>query len=85
MGDTRDTVPGVGTVYHCLTHAGQRFGVLRHNDGRRELFLCASGESDTPSHTLFLDHDEAVQLADLLDSDPAARGRSLTGLPRHNP
>ncbi|GLY65380.1 hypothetical protein Atai01_19990 [Amycolatopsis taiwanensis] len=81
MGATRDTVPGVGTVHHCLTHAGQRFGVLRHNDGRRELFFSASGESDKPSHTLVLDHDEAEQLADLLHSDQATRRRPLCGPP----
>jgi TrkA domain protein len=66
------TVPGTGTVHHCQTRRGRRFGVVVEHSGRRTLVVYVTDDPDAPGHALVLDRDEADGLAQLLHDRPAA-------------
>ncbi|MFC0863078.1 hypothetical protein ACFHYQ_12315 [Sphaerimonospora cavernae] len=71
MRVSRTAVPGTGTVHHCVTRGGQRFGVLSDRTGRYRL-LVYTAESDEPLQSIVLEQDEADHLAEILHSRPIA-------------
>ncbi|WP_424533848.1 hypothetical protein ACOZ38_26390 [Sphaerisporangium viridialbum] len=70
MNITRTTVPGIGAVHHCATRAGQRFGVLVDDAGRRRLLIYDPADLDVPLQSIVMEHDEADRVAELLHSRP---------------
>lgn len=69
MEITRNTVPGVGTIHHCTTRGGQRFGVLVEGD-TRSVVTFGPADPDTPSQIIVLEQDESDLLAAILQSRP---------------
>jgi TrkA domain protein len=71
MEITYSTVPGIGTVHHARTRAGQQFGVLVERAGRRSLLIYATDDRlDVPVQTIVMEQDEADQIAEILHSRP---------------
>jgi TrkA domain protein len=68
----RDTVPATGTVHHCLTRGGQRFALVVDKAERRMLVVYGSADLDVATQTVILDHDEADQIASVLQSRSVA-------------
>ena len=68
MNIERTALPGVGITHAADTAGGQRFGVVAHVDGRRDIVVYDPDDPDRVSCTLRLQRDEAHRLADLLDA-----------------
>lgn len=81
MDISHTTVPGTGTLHHCVTRGGQTVGVLEDKSGRRRLLVYGSDELDVPTQTIIMDSDEADQVADLLHTRSIAD--RLAALERH--
>ncbi|MEV4703212.1 TrkA C-terminal domain-containing protein [Actinoplanes sp. NPDC049316] len=68
MNIERTALPGVGVRHTADTTAGQRFGVITHLDGCRDVVVYDPGDPDDVAYTLHLDPAEAHSVADLLDA-----------------
>lgn len=75
MEVSRNTVTGIGAVYHFVTREGQRFGLVAL-EGERHLVFHGT-DSDRPLRTIVLAWDEADHLAGLLESGVTARSGRL--------
>ena len=64
----RTALPGVGIQHATGTAAGQRFGVVAHLNGRRDLVVYDPDDHDRAACTLQLEPAEAHCVADLLDA-----------------
>jgi TrkA domain protein len=62
----RTVLPGVGVSYSFATAAGNRFGVITHRSGRRELISYDPGDRERVRHSLVLDEAESRTVAELL-------------------
>lgn len=70
MEITHTSVPGVGTVHHCVTRSGQRFGIQVDRANRQSLLIYNPDNPDTPVQRIILDPDEADQVAEILHNRP---------------
>lgn len=68
MNIERTALPGVGIGHTAGTAAGQRFGVVAHLDGCRDIVVYDCQDPDRVASTLHLTPAEARGVADLLDA-----------------
>ena len=78
-------LPGVGTRFAFETVDRRLLGVIRHHDGRRELFIADAGDPDCVDMAVSLLEGEAHLLADLLGGseltrEAAAAAQGVAGL-----
>lgn len=66
-------LPGVGTRFAFATEAKRLLGVIRHHDGRREVFVTDRSDPDCVAVALSLEEGEAHILADLLGGAEISR------------
>jgi len=66
-------LPGVGTRFSFETEDRRVLGVIRHHDGRREVFIADDGDSDSVAMAISLVEGEAHLLADLLGGAEISR------------
>ena len=67
MGHIDETrLPGIGTRLDFVTEEGRRMGVVRHHNGRREMFVCRAGDPDSTQWDVSLTEDDAHSLVDAL-------------------
>lgn len=59
-------LPGVGTRFAFETETRRTLGVIRHRDGRREVFVADGDDPDCVAVAVALQEGEAHLLADLL-------------------
>jgi TrkA domain protein len=65
----RTTVPGEGELHSIVTRAGRRLAIFVAADRSRRL-ITYDGASGVPAQTVWLEPDEADELADVLRSRP---------------
>jgi TrkA domain protein len=68
MNIERTALPGLGVRHAADTAAGQRFGVVAHLNGCRDIVVYDSQDPDQVACTLHLEPTEAHSVADLLDA-----------------
>jgi TrkA domain protein len=66
-------LPGVGTRFTFATERRRVVGVIRHHDGRREVFVADDDDPDCVAVAVSLEEGEAHLLADLLGGTEIAR------------
>jgi TrkA domain protein len=66
-------LPGVGTRFAFRTDARRVLGVIRHHDGRREVFVADDEDPDCVAVAVSLQEGEAYLLADLLGGTEISR------------
>lgn len=67
MGRLEETrLPGIGVRLEFFTEEGRRMGVVRHNAGRREVFVCEPHDPDMTQVAVHLSEDDARSLAQAL-------------------
>ena len=66
-------LPGVGTRFAFETSDHRYIGVIRHHDGRREIFVADGDDPDCVATSVSLHEGEAHTLADLLGGDAVTR------------
>lgn len=66
-------LPGVGTRFSFETEDRRLLGVIRHNNGRREVFVADQDDPDCVALSLSLEEGEAHLLADLLGGTELSR------------
>lgn len=66
-------LPGVGTRFSFETGDGRLLGVIRHHDGRREVFIADREDPDCVAVSVSLEEGESHILADLLGGTEIAR------------
>jgi TrkA domain protein len=66
-------LPGVGTRFSFETDRRRVLGVIRHHDGRRELFVTDDDDPDCVAVAVSLEEGEAHVLADLLGGSEISR------------
>jgi len=66
-------LPGVGTRFAFETSDHRLLGVIRHHDGRREIFVADRDDPDCVATSVSLEEGEAHTLADLLGGDAVTR------------
>lgn len=59
-------LPGVGLRHEFMAEDGSRVGVIHHNSGRRELFVCQPEDPDAVALSLSLSDDESHALSEAL-------------------
>jgi TrkA domain protein len=78
-------LPGVGTRFSFETEDRRLLGVIRHHDGRREVFVADQDDPDCVAVSVSLEEGEAHVLADLLGGievtrDVTAAAQGVAGL-----
>ena len=78
-------LPGVGTRFSFETEDHRVLGVIRHHDGRREVFVADDADPDSVAWAISLVEGEAHLLADLLGGaeisrEAAALAQGVAGL-----
>ena len=66
-------LPGVGTRFSFETEDRRVLGVIRHHDGRREVFVADDADPDSVAVAISLFEGEAHLLADLLGGAEISR------------
>lgn len=66
-------LPGVGTRFSFETEDRRLLGVIRHNDGRREVFVADQDDPDCVALSVSLAEGEAHLMADLLGGTEISR------------
>ena len=69
-------LPGVGVRHDFQSKYGKRVGVVKHRDGRREIYVARGDDPDACGQSITLSGEEAEAVADLLGG--SAITRSLT-------
>ncbi|MEV8514604.1 TrkA C-terminal domain-containing protein [Dactylosporangium sp. NPDC051484] len=69
MQSVRTPLPGVGSLHVLHLHDGQRIGVIRHHDHRREVVVYDPADAGTRLTSTLLTAVEAQVLAGLVESD----------------
>ncbi|EYB67645.1 hypothetical protein DEIPH_ctg033orf0060 [Deinococcus phoenicis] len=66
-------LPGVGVRHDFDGRFGKRVGVIRHRDGRREIFVSRRDDPDACAQSIVLSDEEAEAVADLLSGSTITR------------
>ena len=66
-------LPGVGTRFSFETEGRRVLGVIRHHDGRREMFVADEDDPDCVAVAIDLEEGEGHLLADLLGGSEISR------------
>ena len=66
-------LPGVGVRHDFQSKAGKRVGVVKHRDGRRELYVTRADDPDACAQSISLSGEEAEAVADLLGGSTITR------------
>ncbi|MER7007522.1 TrkA C-terminal domain-containing protein [Dactylosporangium sp. NPDC000555] len=69
MQSVRTPLPGVGSLHVLHLHDGQRIGVIRHHDHRREIVVYDPADAGTRLTSTLLTAVEGQILAGLVESD----------------
>ena len=76
----RTTVPGSGVLHHLVTRDGERFCLLVDGASNRHFFTYDGSDLDVHARAIFMEPDEADQVAEILHSRPLSD--RLTSLER---
>lgn len=66
-------LPGVGVRHDFDGRFGKRVGVIKHRDGRREIFVSRRDDPDACAQNIVLSDEEAEAVADLLGGSTITR------------